>query len=240
MNKKSVSAIYVRDSKNSKLSRFGRGVDVTYASTKASCSNKCPWFEAGCYALTGRVGMVNNKLNDNASPHEVTLDEVSSINESWGGEKIPQGQCLRLHVSGDCKNSKDVEFLASACNNWIKRGGDKVWSYTHFWRKVPRKSWGKVSILASVESYKDAKLAIKKSYAPAIVVPKFPNNKKSFVKNEIKFIPCPAQTFEKVTCLDCRLCFDVDKLLERNCGIAFESHGVQKNSINKKLKVLQG
>lgn len=232
------AAIYVCNTKNAKLSKFGFGVDATYVSIKSSCSNTCPFYDGGCYAQSGHVAIVLSRLNNESNSNSAAQDEANAIDSSWGGGKIPHGQYLRLHISGDCQTSEQAKIVSSAVSRWIKRGGVKCWSYTHSWKKISRDSWDKISILASVESYSDAKLALKKNYAPAIVVSKF-DNPKAFIKQGIKFIPCPAQTFKDVTCLDCKLCFDVDKLISRNCGIAFEAHGVGKNKIIKKLYILQ-
>lgn len=235
---KKTSAIYVQNTKNSKLSKFGHGIDATYASIKSSCSDICPWFNNGCYAQSGKVAIILSRLNNDTTSLQVAKDEAKAIDESWGGGKIPSNQILRLHVSGDCQTNLDAKTLAESVSSWIKRGGDKAYSYTHSWRKIKKESWGKISILASVESYIDAAKALKKNYAPAIIVPKF-ESKKAFIKNNIKFIPCPAQTFEKITCLDCRLCFDADKLVARSAGIAFEAYGVGAGKVKLKLNVIQ-
>lgn len=232
------SATYIQNTKNSKLSKFEHGIDATYASIKSSCSNACPWFDSGCYAQSGKVSIVLSRLNNETTSLQVAKDEAKAIDESWGGGKVPKEQVLRLHIAGDCQTNVDAKTLAKSVSSWIKRGGSKAYSYTHSWRKIKKESWGKISILASVESFSDAAKALKKNYAPAIIVSKF-ENKKAFIKNNIKFIPCPAQTFEKITCLDCRLCFDAEKLVLRSSGIAFEAHGISSNKVKNKLKVIQ-
>lgn len=236
------AAVYVRDSKNAKLSKFGRGVDSTYVSIKAACPKDCSFRNEGCYAQTGHTLFTVRRLDDNAkkkSAIAVAKEEAAAIDNAWNGGKIPEGQVLRLHVSGDCISDNAAKTVSDAADRWIKRGGKKVWAYTHTWRKVKRSSWGKVSVLASLESAKDAAKAIKRGYAPALVVGEFPNKDKAFFAEGIRWIPCPAQTKDNATCLDCKLCHNADKLAERNAGIAFEAHGTQKNKVKRHLEVLK-
>lgn len=234
-------AVYIRDSKNVKLSKFGRGVDSTYVSIEASCPKDCAFKSDGCYAMSGNTYFTVRRLDRHAkkkSAIAAAKDEAMAIDQSWNGGKIPEGQVLRLHVSGDCITDNAAKTVSDAVNRWLKRGGKSVWSYTHAWRKVKRKSWGKVNVLASIESVKDGMKAIERGYAPALVVSEFPKKDKAFISEGIRWIPCPAQTKDNTTCLDCKLCADTDKLAARNAGIAFEAHGFQKNKVKRHLTML--
>ena len=108
--------------------------------------------------------------------------------------------------------------------SFMNRGGGQAWSYTHAWRRVSRKAWRNVSVLASVETLDDATRAIKRGWAPARVVPTFTTDKAWF-EGGVRWIPCPAQTRNNVTCDSCRLCWDDKKLRSIGAGIAFETHG---------------
>lgn len=239
-NDKKFSAAYVSDSKNVKLSKNGKGVDATYASIKATCPKNCALKNEGCYSQTGNTFFTVRRLDQNAGKKSgiaVANEEALAIDNAWKGGKVPNGQLLRIHVSGDCTTDNSAKIVSSAAERWLNRGGKNVWSYTHAWRRVKRNSWGKVNVLASMENPKDGKLAIKRGYAPALVVGSFKSDK-AFVAEGIRWIPCPAQTKENVTCADCKLCHNVDKLAERNAGIAFETHGAQKNKAKRHLTVL--
>jgi len=241
MNKNKFSATYVRDSKNGKLSKFGRGIDATYSSIKATCPKNCALKNEGCYAQIGNTLFTVKRLDENAgrkSAIAVAREEAALIDNAWEGGKIPDGQMLRLHVSGDCTTDNAAKTVSDAASRWIKRGGKIVWSYTHAWKNVKRQSWGKVNVLASVESAKDGAAAINRGYAPALVVGSFPKKDKAFFAEGIRWIPCPAQTKENSTCADCKLCTNVDKLVARKAGIAFEAHGAQKNKVKRHLTVL--
>jgi hypothetical protein len=95
-----------------------------------------------------------------------------------------------------------------------------------------------VSILASVEKPADGIEALSKGYAPAIVVPEHTSDK-ARIERGIRWIPCPAQTRENVTCSSCRLCFDADTLRARNAGISFAAHGSGVKKVRRRLAVIQ-
>lgn len=223
---------YVHDSKNSKIGR----VSATYAPIKQTCPDTCELKGHGCYAELSFVGMINRKLESQAtgmSKLEVAKAEAAAIDVG----KVTDNRPLRIHVSGDCTTISGAEVVSAAARRFTQRGGGKVWSYTHAWRNVPRSAWEGVSILASVKGTGDILEARAQGYAAAIVVPEHKSKKRYRVGN-FKFIPCPAQTFD-VTCVDCRLCFNADGLLERKLGIAFAVHGSKTKSLKKHLRVIR-
>jgi hypothetical protein len=104
------------------------------------------------------------------------------------------------------------------------RRGKKVWTYTHAWRTVARASWGDaVSVLASVETVSDAREAMARSYAAAVVVAPF-EREGAYRIDGTTLVPCPQQT-RGVTCRDCGLCRDDDRLRSAGLMIAFPAHG---------------
>lgn len=201
-------------------------VSTTYLST-VSCVD-CPLKGSGCYAEHGMVAIWKRKLDAavrarKASPVRQAQAEAAGIDALKA-----KGQGLRLHTSGDCPTTESARIVADAAERFMQRGGGKAWTYTHAWRRVTRKAWGSVSILASVETLADAKRAIRKGWAPARVVPSFPSDK-AWHEGGVRWIPCPAQTRDDVTCESCRLCWDDAKLRAINAGVAFAAHGSAKN-----------
>jgi hypothetical protein len=233
-------AIYVSESGNTKL-MGSKKVDATYASIKATCPSSCPLRDEGCYAQTSYVGMINWRLDRRArggSPLAVARAEAKCIDESYDGGAVPAGRACRLHVSGDSRTIAGSRVINKAVGRWKARGGGDCWSYTHAFMHVPRNVWGNVSMLASVESTSEVAAARAQGYAPAIVVDHHTTDKAyTLPGSETKFIPCPAQTRE-VGCSDCKLCFNADRLLEGNFGIAFAVHGIQKERLKRHLKVI--
>lgn len=229
----SLPVTFVENSKNEKL---GKNVAATYASIEATCPSSCKLKNNGCYAQLGFVGIHNARLNAQRSsytPTEIAELEAKLIESSFGGKSIP-GTFLRLHVSGDVKTKTGVKKLAAASLNYEKRGGGKVWTYSHAWRDLPKELWGQISVLASCDSLNEARMALKRGYAPSMAVPKF-KDKKAYMIGGIKFVPCPAQTMD-ISCSDCKLCMRGDFLAKNKTGILFEAHGAAKSKI--KLRVI--
>ena len=75
----------------------------------------------------------------------------------------------------------------------------------------------------------------RQGYAPALVVAAHPLDGRAYQSNGVRWIPCPAQTRDNVTCVSCRLCFDADALFARRAGIAFEAHGARRKIIAKRI-----
>lgn len=226
------SVIFVEDSKNSKLARGKDKIATTYLPIAQTCSNDCNLKNKVCYAQTGFVGIHNWRLEKSAkrkSHDKIVGEEANAIRKSFNGKQI-NGIPLRLHVSGDCRTAKGATRLNSAASNYIKRGGGRVYTYTHSWRNLMRSRWGKnISVLASIENVQDVDLAKAKGYASAIVVESFPSDKAFLIEGK-KFIPCPNQT-KDISCAKCKLCFNADRLLATGANIAFSAHGSRKGNL---------
>lgn len=245
-------AIFTADSRNAKVAGPGGRVAATYAPTAVSCPESCALRGAGCYAEGGRVGIQVAKLNGNAiaadaSPSDVARSEADAIRGAFDGGSIPQdgrrgGRDLRIHVSGDARTRSAARALGAAARDWRARGGGDVWTYTHAWRDVPRASWGSaVSVLASLDDHRDASKARDAGYAPATVVPAFPEGARSFMlegDTSTTWIACREQR-EGIPCNECRLCFSADRLRDAGKGIAFEAHGSSRGRIVRRLAVVR-
>lgn len=249
-------ALYVSDSHNTKISGEMK-VDATYL-TLESCPPDCALKEV-CYADQGKVAMTTRRLAEEfakdvkkkkVGPEKkvagkathseyLAAAEARAIDNAYDRGPVPKGRMMRLHVAGDTTTETGAVVIANAIDRWKARGGGKVWSYTHAWKTVRRTAWGEVSVLASMEDPKLAAKARKRGYAPALVVPEFPNGAKSFERDGTTWTPCPAQTKEDVHCTECKLCMNDKRLYEGNRGIAFEAHGVKKNEAKRRLHVIQ-
>lgn len=234
-------ALYVSNSGNTKIMGSEK-VDATYVSIEASCPKDCPLMGEGCYAQLSFVGITTNRLDEEAdgfSALEAARAEAKVIDSAYNGDDVPKGRALRIHVAGDSRTIAGTKLINNAVKRWKKRGGGDVWSYTHAWKNVPRQEWNAVSILASISTIEEAPAAKAQGYAPTIVVPEHLSEKAYKLEgSDIKWIPCPAQTRD-VGCTDCKLCFNADRLLEGNFGIAFSVHGIKKNNIKRRLSVIQ-
>lgn len=210
---------------------------TTSVSIQATCPDSCvfkttPEGRNGCFADAGFTHIRGTRMDGAAvslSGLDVIRQEASAIRRSFGGRRIPQnghhgkGRDLRLHVGGDVPNAAGAELLAAAAHDWTRRGGGAIWTFTHRWREVPWRAWGKISVLASVEDGQGVIEAAAAGYAPALVVDKFPDGRRPFDVGGIKIVPCPAET-RGATCVDCRICLD-RPLAKMKLGVAFEVHG---------------
>ncbi|MFO0663002.1 MAG: hypothetical protein U0174_03570 [Polyangiaceae bacterium] len=234
---KATQTIIVGKTRNEKLG-IGKGY-VTLAPVEGTCSPTCPFMRNGCLARRGPGGH-NARLERNAKREGLTaLDlakEEASLIALFAARlrrrrrELP----LRIHYSGDSATSETARIVSAACATWP----GPTWTYSHAWREVARADWGPVSVLASVDLPEHAHEAMARGYAPAIVVPTFPNGKKPWKEAGISWIPCLFET-RGTTCVECRLCFDADGLLRRRQGIAFEAHGSGAHKVREALVQLR-
>jgi len=232
---------YVSNSSNKKI-KGSKKTDATYVSVKGSCPLTCALKDGGCYAqdypLSLHVGRLDREVTG-LSALQLARTEAKLIDESYNSGPVPMGRDMRLHVAGDCRTIAGAKLINNAVGRWKSRGGGDVWSYTHCWDHVTKDVWDNVSMLASVDSAEEVQYARQNGYAPAIVVSEHPSEKAYTLPGaDTKWIPCPAQT-RHVSCTDCRLCFDTDRLYKSNMGIAFSAHGVKRNSIKRRLNVIK-
>lgn len=229
--------LVVPRSQNRKLG----SVAATYAS-QATCPGDCPFRNAGCYAEHGPLSWaVTNKLNRSRVKDPLRVAKL----EAEGIDKLPADRDLRLHVLGDCPTRESAAELGAAADRYVERGvaydrrrgfhTPSVWAYTHAWRKVSRKSWGRsISVLASCESADDVRRARRRGYAAAVVVDEFESDR-AYEFGEFRLVPCPSQT-RGATCDNCRLCFDDGRLKDAGLVIGFAVHGSLKAKVAQTVR----
>jgi hypothetical protein len=208
-------------------------VSATFVS-QVSCPDECPWYEGGkwgsaCYANNGFQGFMTAKLNQGVGDHLDAAREEAALIRGLSGLHT-----LRLHVVGDCKDREAAEIVARAADEYAAKHGQRVWTYTRAWERIPRASWGGVSVLASCETPAQVRRAARVGYATAIVVGAFAQ-KKAYKKGGIKIVPCPQETGLVPTCADCKLCWRDDVLRQAAITIGFEAHSGGAKKVRQKL-----
>lgn len=236
-------------------------VSSTYLPIEQTCPNTCPLKKRlkaasnrtgkgmrPCYADSGFTGFSVRRLERLAKGWGATAlakREAELIDASFDGGPVPPGapghpRDLRLHVSGDIVEPIAAVYLSRAAGNWRARGGGRVFTYTHSWRKIQRRHWGKhISVLASVESLPDAGEALKQGYAPALLVAHHPADGRAYdvfppLGRAIRVVPCPAET-RKRTCTECGLCLGNVDLVKMRTAIAFSAHGTLEAEVVKRI-----
>lgn len=222
----SVKAVEV--SGNSKIGK----VSATYAAQQ-TCPDSCPLKGSGCYAEGGMVGMHTRKLNSSAEASGASVDELAML-EAMAIAGLTGTLPLRIHVVGDATTDTAAKLLSDAATFYSNKHGQKVWSYTHAWRDVSRKSWQNVSVFASCESTVDAQKAMSLGYAAAVVVESHKDTK-AYLENGVKLVPCPQQTGRAKDCVSCGLCMRAPQMLAAGSVIAFAVHGQGTKKATAKL-----
>jgi hypothetical protein len=209
------AAIAIAKSGNGKIGQ----VSATYASQE-SCPTTCTFKGSGCYAESGPTGFTTRRLNRDTvkGPIAIAKQEAAAIRALKGDRP------LRVHVVGDCSTNAAAKIVSSAMADYP----NVSWTYTHAWRTVDRASWGNASVLASCETAQDVKDANARGYAAAIVRAEPHPSRKVYDVDEIKVLPCPAESSETLTCADCQLCTKDAMLKDRNLTIGFYVHGSGK------------
>lgn len=223
----------------------------TFVPVAQTCPSTCPFRGNGCMAESGYTGRPNRRIERNArglSSEQVSRHEARAIDRELFPRGVPRDggrdgrspRDLRLHVSGDVTTRAGLRAIAAAVERWKARGGGSCWTFTHAWRDLPRKLWGAISVLASVEEPRDAEVARARGYVPAITVRSFPAPRAFRVEgSSTLWLPCPAE-LGRTTCVECRLCLDRTTWLgETSRGIAFAVHGQSAEVAKRKLPVLR-
>ena len=175
-----------------------------------------------CYACLDLVGFHMRGLTRNAASADlvqIAAAECSGI-DALSGKRI-----LRLKVGGDTPSPVYARALAASCKTYTEKHNQPAFGYTHNWKRIGRKAFGAISMLASCDSIADVGKAKARGYATATVVSGFPQGPKAFTLGGHKLIPCPNQVNDAVQCTDCKLCCNDGMLRERDLTIAFVAHG---------------
>lgn len=236
---------------------MGFAVSTTYTSMMATCdADGCPIY-GECYPVSGPLKALMRKLDVAAagmSPDEIAALEAFIIDQQWP-DGIPQdgacgGRDLRLHVAGDVLTENGARLLGAAATRWRKRGGGRVWLYTHSWRRFAASAFGPdITALASVETEQEAKQAIERGYIAFLLLPRtddegFEQGDSPFLLPEIGHmaIPCQAQT-RASNCAECRLCLGEANLTTvkgmPGMVIAVLAHGRDKHMVKDRVSAKQ-
>jgi hypothetical protein len=146
------AATAVEESRNQKIGP----VSATMAS-QSSCPAECPFIRSGCYANGGNQGIHTARLNCSqiTDPVKIAHCEAAAIG------KLTSTRPLRVHIVGDVTSDQTARIIAEAAWKYRRRGvrvrspectPSPVWTYTHGWRNIARRSFGVISVLASCDS----------------------------------------------------------------------------------------
>lgn len=221
------SVIAVNKSQNSKTGP----VSCTYAPIQ-SCPNTCPFMNRGCYAQHGHSGIHLRRINKVAKATKKTRPIDIARAEAKAIRNLSSGLPLRLHVVGDCRTPRAARIVSRAAEDYMGQHKQKVWTYTHAWKDIPRENWGNISVLASCETLEDAKYAMQRGYAACMVRAK--PFYKQFPFKGVEMVPCLQET-KGLQCDKCKLCMHDTQLRKNNKVICFFPHGSGKEDARRAL-----
>lgn len=206
-------------------------IPVSYTE-RASCPTTCPFYDKGCYAKYGPVGMQWKEVAEG--------EKVARTWDQLCGEvhKLPYGQLWRHNVAGDLPHNNG-EIDGVQLNQLVNANkGRRGFTYSHHLLSEGNASLIRQSnargftINASCESVEQADTVMTEQGIPAVAVVSSEESRRFFrTKGGRKVIVCPATIHDSVTCATCGLCANA----ERETIVAFPAHGTAKKTVNEKV-----
>jgi len=193
---------------------------------RASCPSTCPFYDKGCYAKSGPLALHWRKVSN------------GERGTDWQGlckfvSQLPAKQLWRHNQAGDLPHdSGDINF-SDMVELVLANHGKRGFTYTHHVLNDHNAAIIKAAndhgftVNVSTESKADAVSAYNQGL-PAVVV--VPSDHANTAEHEgVKFVTCPAQTNDTMTCSECGLCSQAD----RKCVVMFKAHGNAKRHVSE-------
>lgn len=137
--------------------------------------------------------------------------------------------CPLKPTSGVGSSVPDTEYLSALVDAVPKNG--RSWTYTHFPRSaIPITKPGQTCINVSCDTYEDASRSVAEGYPTVVAVPKDQDSKVDTV-NGVKFVRCPAEYLEEVTCSSCGGDTPLCARHDRDYVVKFTAHGNQHKKV---------
>ena len=195
-------------------------------SERASCPTTCPFYNKGCYALSGPLALHWRKVSagERGTDWQGLCEFVASL---------PKRQLWRHNQSGDLPHQDgiiDSDLMVQLINaNQGRRG----YTYTH--HTLNHENIGTLQLTnalgftvnASTESLEAADAAMAHGLPAVAVVPSDAVLPERTPAGH-KAVLCPAQSRD-VSCAECGLCAQAD----RTCVVLFQAHGTAKKTVNE-------
>ena len=209
----------------------------------ATCPDRCPLKNQGCYAEGGPLAIhwkkVSNK--ERGLPWGEFLKQITSL---------PKGQIWRHNQAGDLRPDKDdtsridrARLAQLVMSNKDKNG----FTYTHYevlekgyngdWNRGAIKAANKsgFTINLSSDSLAEADKLVALDIGPVtITLPSSTTKKITISPAGTKIITCPAAIRDDTTCATCTLCAKAD----RKTIIGFPAHGAKKKHVDRMQLIL--
>ena len=193
-------------------------------SSADTCPDACPLKAGGCYAKSGPLGMHWAKVTKGQRGSNLTAF-VQAVRKLDAGQIWRHNQAGDLSGKGDRINKRDLGRIVRS--NTGRRG----YTYTH---KPPQIG----NNAAAIKSANDGGFTVNLSgnslshaddlkalaIGPVVAIVPEDARDKGTTPAGNRWITCPAQTREGVTCATCKLC----SVATRSVIVAFRAHGTSK------------
>jgi hypothetical protein len=216
--------LWVSRSNNQKLG----GIPASW-SERGTCPPSCGLYEAGCYALYGKLGFHWKNVPRDGLPWAGFLEKVRGL---------PAGQVWRHNVAGDLQGDRvtidGIRLDALVEANRGRRG----FSFTHYpmtQRNAVMVSYangGGFAVNLSADTLEIADEYVDLGVAPVSVL--LPHDAPVRLKTPAgrRVTICPAET-EGLTCRECELC----AIPDRKVIIGFRAHGNYRKHVTELVQL---
>lgn len=195
-------------------------------SERATCPTTCPFYNKGCYALSGPLALHWRKTSS------------GERGTDWQGlckfvASLPERQLWRHNQAGDLPHQDGVIDTALMAELINANQGRRGYTYTH--HTLNHENIGTLQLTnalgftvnASTESLEAADAAMAHGLPAVAVVPSDSVLPERTPAGH-KAVLCPAQSRD-VSCAECGLCAQAD----RTCVVMFQAHGTAKKTVNE-------
>lgn len=204
-----------------KSANIKTGAIPVSTSDNSTCPDACPLKKGGCYAKGGPLGMHWAKVS--AGKRGELLEQFARKIES-----LPDGQLWRHNAAGDLPGKGDRINHKRLARIVRANRGKKGFTYTHKpplharnARAIADANQGGFTVNLSANSLAHADELKSYSLGPVVSIVSEGSPETGYTPAGNKYVVCPAQTREGVTCATCRLCSRAD----RSVIVGFLPHG---------------
>lgn len=202
---------------------------------KDSCPDTCAWYNKGCYAKTGPLGI-----------HWALLSR-GLRGYSWAEfcnriAALPIGQLWRHNQAGDLPGKNKRIAISLLRKLVLANLGKRGFTYTHKpvlgskyranKKAIKQANKKGFTINLSADNMAQADKLYDLNIGPVTCVVPFDAPQKQLTPKGRTVVVCPAQ-YADITCADCQLCAKVD----RKAIIGFLAHGAAYKSVSRRASL---
>lgn len=211
-----------------KSSNIKTGSIPVSTSDSSTCPDSCPLKAGGCYAKSGPLGMHWKKVSSKMRGE--LLEQFARRIEA-----LPHAQLWRHNQAGDLPGKGDRINGRSLARLVRANKGKRGFTYTHKppllgrnARAIADANQGGFTVNLSANSLAHADELKSYDIGPVVAIVPVGSPETGTTPAGNKYVVCPAQTREGVTCATCRLCSRAD----RSVIVGFLPHGSASRKAN--------